>query len=266
MADDKGLESAVRFGVVTDLHSADLEPRGTRHYRETLGKLEKAAAQYKEQKTQFVVELGDFIDAADTVEGELAFLRRINEHFTMIPGEHHYVIGNHCVYTLTKEEFLKEVGRAATYYSFDQGGYHFGVLDACFRNDGQPYGRKNYDWTDANLPPSEVEWLRDDLRKTDNKTIIFIHQRLDVGSPYGVDDAPAIREVVEQSGKVLAVFQGHSHKNDYKEINGIHYCTIAAMVEGSGEENNAFATVDIFADDSIRVTGFYRQASYEWRD
>jgi hypothetical protein len=63
---------------------------------------------------------------------------------------------------------------------------------------------------------------------------------------------------------VLAVFQGHSHKTDHKEINGIHYCTIAAMVEGSGEENNAFATIDIFTDGSIRVTGFYRQAGYQW--
>ncbi len=264
MADDKGGESAVRFGLITDLHSADLESRGTRHYRETLGKLDKAAEQYTAQKIQFVAELGDFIDAADTVEGELAFLKRINERFTAIPGDHHYVLGNHCVYTLTKEEFLQEVGRKETYYSFDAGGYHFVVLNACFRGDGQPYGRKNYDWTDPNLPEAEVGWLRSDLRDTDKKTIAFIHQRLDVGSPYGVKNAPAVREVLEQSGNVLAVFQGHSHKNDYKEINGTHYCTIAAMVEGSGEENNAFATVDVFADGSIRVTGFHRQASYQW--
>ena len=37
------------------------------------------------------------------------------------------------------------------------------------------------------------------------------------------------------------------------------------MVEGSGEENNAFATVDVFDDESIRVTGFHRQTSYQWK-
>jgi alkaline phosphatase len=251
--------------LITDLHSADLKPRGTRYYRETLDKLDRAAEQYRAQQTQFVVELGDFIDAADTVEGELAFLRRVNEHFTAIPGDHHYVIGNHCVYTLTKEEFQQEVERPATYYSFDAGGFHFVVLDACFRSDGQAYGRKNFEWTDPNLPQAQLDWLRSDLQKTDKKTIVFIHQRLDVGSPYGVNNAPAVRELLQQAGNVLAVFQGHSHKNDYLEIQGIHYCTIAAMVEGSGEQNNAFATVDLFADESMRVTGFDRQASYDWK-
>ena len=61
-------------------------------------------------------------------------------------------------------------------------------------------------------------------------------------------NAPAIRAVLEASGKVLAVFQGHSHKNDLNEINGIHYCTLVAMVEGSGEKNNGYALLDVLAD------------------
>jgi hypothetical protein len=30
---------ALRVGIITDLHYADKDPAGTRHYRETLGKL-----------------------------------------------------------------------------------------------------------------------------------------------------------------------------------------------------------------------------------
>jgi hypothetical protein len=55
------------------------------------------------------------------------------------------------------------------------------------------------------------------------------------------------------SDKVLAVFQGHSHKNDPKEINGIHYCTLVAMVEGSGAENNGYSTMDILDGGTIRT-------------
>ena len=33
------------------------------------------------------------------------------------------------------------------------------VLDACFRKDGKSYERKNFDWTDANIPAAELEWL-----------------------------------------------------------------------------------------------------------
>ena len=38
---------------------------------------------------------------------------------------------------------------------FDRGGFHFVVLDACFRSDGVPYGRKNFKWTDTKIPPAE---------------------------------------------------------------------------------------------------------------
>ena len=65
---------------------------------------------------------------------------------------------------------------------------------------------------------------------------MFAHQRLDVGNRYGVRNANEVRGVFEESGNVLAVLQGHSHKNDHNEIAGIHYCTMVAMVEGSGRK------------------------------
>jgi alkaline phosphatase len=71
--------------------------------------------------------------------------------------------------------------------------------------------------------------------------------------------------VLEDSGKVLAVFQGHSHKNDLKDINGIHYCTLVAMVEGSGTENNGYSLMDVFDGGTIRLAGFRQQKGYEWR-
>ncbi len=93
----------------------------------------------------------------------------------------------------------------------------------------------------------------------------FIHQRLDVGHPYGVHNAREVREVLEQSGKVVAVFQGHYHKNDYREVQGIHYCTLPAMVDGSGPANSAYAVAEVFADGSIRVNGFRKQQSRAWQ-
>jgi hypothetical protein len=70
LADSVSARAAVRFGLVTDLHHADKPPAGSRHYRETLGKLAEAAAQFGKDRPDFVVELGDLIDAADSVETE----------------------------------------------------------------------------------------------------------------------------------------------------------------------------------------------------
>lgn len=262
LADDSPRK--VRIGLVTDLHYADKPPAGTRHYRESLAKLAEAARQYQQDQPDFVVELGDLIDAADSVEVEKQFLAAIHQPFEALPGDKHYVLGNHCVTTLTKNEFLEIVGQRKSYYSFDQGDFHFVVLDACFRQDGEPYGRNNFEWTDANIPSEQVEWLRADLRATTKRTVVFAHQRLDVKNSYGVKNAPEVREVLEQAGNVLAVFQGHSHKNDLSDIKGIHYCTLTAMVEGSGAENSGFARVDVFANGAIQLTGFRKQSHYRW--
>jgi alkaline phosphatase len=251
--------------MVTDLHYADKPPAGSRHYRESLAKLEEAAAQFQKDKPDLVVELGDLIDAAESVEVEKKYLATINKEFAALPGDKHYVLGNHCVTTLMKEEFLEGVGQKKPHYSFDAGSFHFVVLDACYRKDGAPYGRDNFKWNDANIPEEQVDWLRADLKATNGKTIAFAHQRLDVKNDYGVKNAEQVRKVLEESGKVLTVFQGHSHKNDLKDINGIHYCTLVAMVEGSGAENNGFSVMDVFDSGTIRLTGFRKQAKYEWK-
>ena len=257
-------EEGLRIGLVTDLHYADKDPAGTRHYRETLGKLAEAVGKFRDGRLAFVVELGDLIDAADSLDAERRWLAAVDREFARASGERHYVLGNHCVDSLTKEEFLGGVGRERSYYSFDRGGFHFVVLDACFRGDGRPYGRKNSDWKDANIPPEEVEWLAADLKATDRKTVVFAHQRLDEAGVHAVKNAPQVRGVLEGSGKVLAVFQGHSHQNAYQEIGGVHYATLAAMIEGSGAESNGYSTAVIKADGSISVEGFRRQKSYDW--
>ena len=239
----------LRLGLVTDLHYAEKEPTIGRYYRESLTKLAEAAKQFDKEKPDLVVELGDLIDGTDSVDVEKGYLRRIIREF---PGKCHFVLGNHCVYSLTKPEFLGTIGQEKSFYSFDANGYHFVVLDACFRADGQPYGRRNF------------QWLQADLMKTACKTVVFVHQRLDAEPPYGVKNAPEIRKILEASGKVLAVLQGHHHKGDYKELGGIHYCTVKAMIEGPGPENNAYAMMDLLPGDAIRIRGFRKQKSYRW--
>jgi predicted phosphodiesterase len=255
----------LRIGLITDLHHADKPSAGTRHYQETLGKLAEAASRFEEDKMNFVVELGDLIDAADSVETEQRYLSTINREFSAISNDRHYVLGNHCVDTLTKAEFLGGVEQEKSYYSFDRGDFHFVVLDACFRSDGEPYGRRNSKWNDANIPAAETEWLQEDLRSTSKKTIVFAHQRLDVSNDHGVRNCSDVRKILEDSGRVLAVFQGHSHQNDLKHIGGIHYCTLVAMVEGSGAENNGYSTMEITKGGTIRLRGFRKQHGYDWK-
>ena len=249
----------LRVGLMTDLHYADKEHARTRFYREALAKLDEAVQVMNREKPALVVELGDFIDQADSVETEIEWLKTMESHFARLAMPRHYVLGNHCVGTLTKQEFAAHTQASGSHESFEAGGVTFLILDACFRSDGTPYSRQNFYWKDANVPASQLSWLEDRLAKASGSVIVLAHQRLDNDKAHAVQNAAAVRSLLEKSGKVLAVFQGHSHKNDYQQINGIHYTTLVAMVEGSGAENNGYTLLDIHADGSLRLNGFRRQ-------
>ena len=249
----------VRVGLMTDLHYADKAPTKTRFYREALSKLDEAVAVMNREAPAAVVELGDFIDQADSVDQEIEWLKVMESYFAKLSVPRHYVLGNHCVGTLTKKEFADHTQSSGGHGSFEIAGATFLMLDACFRGDGTPYGRKNFDWKDANLPDSELSWLEGELTKASGPVIVFAHQRLDHESAHCVRNAPAVRNLFEKSGKVAAVFQGHSHKNDYQQVAGIHYITLVAMVEGSGAENNGYGLLDIFSDGSLRLGGYRQQ-------
>ncbi|MDR1959884.1 MAG: metallophosphoesterase [Planctomycetaceae bacterium] len=254
-------KTVLRIGLLTDVHYAEKKPAGNRYYEESTVKLADAATELGKQQMDFVVELGDFIDSVKSIETDKKHLRTINAEFRKICKERHYVLGNHCVETLTKKEFLDEVGQEKSYYSFDRNGYHFIVLDACFRQDGVDYGRNNSQWTDTKLPDAEMKWLKEDLAAAEFPCILFLHQRLDIENqqPCAVKNADRIRVLLEQSGKVRLVLQGHDHGGDYKEIAGIPYCTLSAVVEGSGSKNNSFSSLEIIENGNLRLRGFVKQ-------
>ena len=255
----------LRIGLLTDSHYADIPAKGKRHYRESLGKVRAAVARFSEAKANFAVELGDFIDEAATVEGEVAHLKTIEGEFAKFRGPRHYVLGNHCVWTLTKERFYANCEAKRAPYSWDSAGFHFIVLDACFRADGTAYGAKNFAWTDTEIPEAQRRWLAHDLAASRKPTIVFVHQRLDTTGDYAVKSAPAVRDIMERAGNVLAVFQGHHHRNDYREVGGIHYCTLMAMVEGSGADDTASGVLEVFGDGSLKLNGDFKQSSYTWK-
>jgi alkaline phosphatase len=253
---------ALTFGIVTDLHHANKPERGSRYYRESIPKLREAAAEFRSAALPFVVELGDLVDAAEDADTELSWLKEAIAWMRAAGAGVHYVLGNHCVQTLRKKQFLTQVGRERGHYSFDRGGVRFIVLDACYRKDGASYDAGNFDWKDTDIPFAQRKWLSRDLGSAPGRAVIFVHQRLDIHGVHSVASAEHVREILERSGKVLAIFQGHSHQNDYRHVGGLHYCTMRAVVEGSGMESSGYSVVSVFGDGRLAVKGFRAQSGY----
>jgi len=254
---------SITFGLVTDVHYADVERGGSRYYRDSQEKLRTAVETFNRRKVAFVAELGDFVDAGPEKADDLRFLHAIREVFSEFSGDRHYVLGNHCLTRLTKPEFLANCGAQIkrSHYSFDQGPLHFVVLDANFKRDGTPYAEGNFGWTDTWIHEPQQRWLAEDLQKAGGKqTVVLVHQNLDKEKDaHGVKNGPAVRQVLEESGNVAAVFQGHMHSGGYQKIAHIHYHTLPAMVEGPGLENNTYAVVTIQKSGETKIEPFGRR-------
>lgn len=265
-ADIKDSKTKLSFGIVTDAHYADTDPRGARQYRESTAKMTECVALMNDEKVDFLIELGDFKDQGTpaTEETTLKYLSTIEKVYGKFNGPRYHVLGNHDVDSISKEQFLARVentgiAKGSTYYSFDSKGFHLVVLDANFTADGADYDHGRFNWTDANVPLEQLDWLTKDLASTSKPVIVFVHQQLDVTGSTGVKNAAEVRQVLQNSKRALAVFQGHHHPGHYSHIEGIHYYTLKAMVDGVGERNNSYAIVEVQDDNSIVVKG-YRKA------
>lgn len=261
------LVPVIRFGMLSDVHYADREPAGTRFYRQSIEKVNECIDLMNREKVNFVIELGDFKDQ-DAIPNEantLKYLEAIEGAFHQFNGPTYHVLGNHDMDGISKEQFLTrvvntDIPTSESYYSFNQNGFHFVVLDGNFTRDGKAYDHGNFTWDNTLIPESQVNWLKDDLKVNQLPAVVFIHQMLDdsKSKEQSVQNAAQVRQILEQSGKVICVFQGHVHEERYSLINNIHYYSLIAVTDNEGPENNCYMIVDIYKDGSLTVDGYRR--------
>jgi alkaline phosphatase len=252
----------VSFGMLTDVHYAEIKDNGTRKYSQSLDKVAQCIDTLNQKKVDFLIELGDFKDMSVPPDSKatLGFLEKVETAFSRFRGDRYHVLGNHDEDCISKNQFYSivknsHISQKRTYYSFQNGGYTFVVLDACFDSISIPYDHGHFDWSDANIPKIELKWLENELNNSQKPVIVFVHQLLFGNSKVTIKNADKVRNILEKCEKVKCVFHGHDHKGGYEIINGIHYYTLKGMVEGDFPESNSFALVSI-TKDTIRINGY----------
>jgi predicted phosphodiesterase len=230
----------VTFGIVTDLHFG---PEVRWHGK--LRKMSHYAAELTESFVRtmvdevhpdFVVNLGDDIED----ESRPADLARYEECQSILKRAGVPVVnvaGNHDTVNLGREDLLAIWGRQGElYYSFDQGGFHFTVLHTVEEPGG-----------DIHVRGPEFAWLEGDLEKARFPTIVFMHhsaseQNLDDSFWFrGRENRALVQERRElralfQAKQVVAVFNGHVHRNHFDVIRGVPYITIQSLIENVDED------------------------------
>ena len=229
------------LGFVTDLHfgpEAAFEGRLRKlsHRAPALAR-EVVRIMNEEVKPDLFVNLGDDIED-ESIEADLSRYAECQAILRGANADLVNVAGNHDTIHLTRADLERSWQReGALHYSFDRAGYHFVVLHTFERKD-----------VEVRVPHAQVEWLGDDLAKTSLETIVLVHHPLDE-QDFGdsrwfhgrahlalVAEREEIRRILEASGRVRAVFNGHVHRNHCSVIGGIPYVTLQSLIENLDED------------------------------
>lgn len=210
----------IRFAVFTDLHH-DFVPEG-------MERLEQLLNRVKEEKTEFIVSLGDL--CLPTEEN-----RCITEKLKCAGVPVYFAIGNHDIEHAKKQEVLNFYELEKDYYSFTRGNVKFIILNSCYMEKNgiqRIYHKKDYDKHRDKypiIPEKELDWLKTEMQDENMNYVIFSHHSLSNDFPRrGIVNRDEARCILE-SRKVLLCMNGHDHGDDCKEIHGIPYYTLNSM-------------------------------------
>ncbi len=210
---DKKETETITFAVCTDVHKDIMHDANER--------LQAFIDTATKEKVDFIIQLGDFCLPKPENQQFLAI-------FNSFKGSKYHVLGNHDLDSgYTKTDNLKFWNQAKSYYSFDKNKFHFIVLDG---NDTTNPPQKGYAHF---IGKEQIRWIQNDISNTNLPIIIFSHQSL--FDPFGTENDSIIRKIFEEENaknhkkKIIACFNGHTHVDNYKQINDIWYFQLNSM-------------------------------------
>jgi 3',5'-cyclic AMP phosphodiesterase CpdA len=229
------------LGFVTDLHFG---PKAfyagrLRKLSHEAGRLarEAVAALDDEVAPSLLVNLGDDIED----ESREADLARYSECQAILRGTKARLVnvaGNHDTVHLGHADLARIWGHTGNlHYSFDHQGAHLVVLHTVERKD-----------VDVRIDAGQLEWLREDLRQTSLPVVVLMHHpasEQDLGDSAWFSASPhlalvveraELRRILEDSGKVRLVVNGHVHRNHCDVIAGIPYVTVQSLIENLDDD------------------------------
>ena len=162
----------------------------------------------------------------------------MHRHSVAVSRPVYHVAGNHDSINLSDADLLRVWGRTGRlYYSFDHGGVHFVILAT--------HETQN---VDVRIDDEQLAWLERDLASAARPTIVLMHHtaseqdlahnRWFYRAPHlcKVVERRRLRRILEASGKVVAVFNGHLHWNHFDLCGGIPYITVQSLIENLDDD------------------------------
>lgn len=212
-------------------------------------------------KPDFVIVLGDLIKD-DNLKNDKENVACVMDLLSKLKCPVYYVAGNHDLRNISEFELTELFKQDKLYYSFNYENTHFIVL----------FSRVIVN-KESLVDEQQLEWLKQDLENSKYKSIVFIHHGLAdqnlTGNPWFenkpeyalIRNRKKVRDILEKSNKVIAVFNSHLHWDRKDVHNSIPYYTIQSLTENEddrGIASESYAIVDIKDGElSVKIDGNY---------
>ena len=269
---------AFEIGLVADAQFADVEPKGTRFYRQSLEKLGGAIEHFNGRDLAFCVHLGDLIDR------DWRSFDEVMKPFAKSRQRWHQLLGNHDFEVLDEEKSRvpARLGIEPRYGSFDHRGFRLVILDT---NDVSTYAhakgtaahvnaaRELARAQEARLPQAQpwnggigsaqLDWFERACRaarEARRRVIVFAHHPVFPAGQHVIWNNHELLNAIDRQPNVVAWLNGHNHAGAFGEHRGVPYVTMRGMVETI--DTTAFATARVLKD-RIILAGHGREPSRE---
>lgn len=236
-------QSDLRFGAVGDFEYGYRENVGNKLTRLAPVELEKVVNLYNAKFfPKFVVALGDMVESSG-IKPEKAKkqFQEINAIFSKLSAEKKYVLGNHDLRSLSKEEVRQELGLADNHSYFDEGDWRFVIMDTNFDKDrnGADMGPDFY--VAGFVSESEFSWLREAFQ-TDKPIVIFSHHPPIQGEK-NLKNYKVVQAFFEQFPNIVLVVSAHDPNFKFSTVNGISYLVVDNLA--NKDSVGSFATLEV---------------------
>lgn len=266
------------IGLVADAQYADIEAKGTRFYRASIGRLGEAVEHFNGRDLAFCAHLGDLIDQQWKSFDEITKPLATSRH------RFHHLLGNHDFDVLDelKPRVPERLAMKQRYSSFAHRGFQFVILDT---NDVSTYAHRAgspehvaatkelervtaakaaqaQPWN-GGIGAAQLAWFDRtcaEARTAERKVIVLAHHPVAPANIHNVWNDAAVLAVIDPHPHVVAWLNGHNHAGNFAERNGVPYVTMQGMVETPA--TTAFATARILPDRMV-LTGHGREPSRE---
>ncbi|MEM8968935.1 MAG: metallophosphoesterase [Bacteroidota bacterium] len=272
-------EPLFSFGVIADVQYCDCTPTEVRFYRKSTDKLQECLETLNQQNLAFTLDVGDLIDR------DYESFDTILQEYQQAKAQVYRTLGNHD-YSVEPNQLAEVPARVGLppvgYYDFVHLNWRFVVLNGTeVSTYAHPPGseaaqkaeklmekldKEGKSWAkpwNAGVSNQQLRWLEQRLkeaRRTNQKVIVMSHYPLYPENPHNLWNAEQVIMALEQSGNVVAYFNGHNHAGNYGHKKDIHYLNFKGMVDTP--DQNTFAAVHVYAD-HLQVQGFGREDSRE---